>query len=197
MVSHEYRFPACTMSLWGCMQGVSEDMDKVLQASQQTHWAAMLLDSSLSRTRRMKRLIMLLFCEHWSIMTGSQKDREAVHSVCESNGIALCQQVTTNENAEMDEKRYKKRKAKHSKKDKKRRKHNRRKSSDSDMSRNLIDQSDTDDFVTTSPDAQDAGGLWDVVFGPYRVVSAFRDIPEHILSICACIRFGAYVKAHG
>ena len=178
------------------MQGVSEDMDTVLQASQQTHWAAMLLDSTLSRTRRMKALLMLLFCEHWSIRIAAHKDREAVRMLCESNGIKLCKQLTTHENIEMDEKRNKKRKAKHSKKHKKGRKHSRRTSSDSDMSRELIDQADTDDLID-SPYTQGAGDMWDLAFGPYKAVSAFRDIPEHILSMCACIRFDAYVKPHG
>ena len=197
MMSHEDSFPACIMILWAHMQVVSEDINEVLQASQQTHWAAMLLDSSLSRTRRMKGLIVLMFCEQWSIRSEHLKDREAVHNLCESNGIALCKQLTTHENPDPDGKREKKRKGKHSRKHKKRRKHTRRTSSDSDMSKDLMDQSDTDDVVTTSQHTQDAGEVWDLASKPYKVVTAFRDISEHILSICACIRFDAYVKAHG
>ena len=142
----------------------------------------------------MKGLIMLMFCEHWSVRSEHLKDREAVHNSCESNGIALCKQLTTHEIPEPNGKREKKRKGKHSRKHKKRRKYTRRNSSDSDMSKDLMDQSDTDDGVTTS---QDAGQVWDLAFDPYKVVTAFGDIPEHILSICACIRFDAYVKAHG
>ena len=46
------------------VQDAEVKMNRVLEASQQTHWAAFLLDSSLSRTRRMKGLILQLLCEH-------------------------------------------------------------------------------------------------------------------------------------
>ena len=176
------------------MQAVAGDMNKVLQASEQTHWAAMLLDSSLSRTRRMKGLIMLLFCEHWSIRAAAQKDRDAVHRLCESNGIALCEQVTLHEHPEREMQRSKKRKAKHNKKHKKRRKQTRRDSSDSDTHR---DQSDTDDPLDTAPHTAAAGAAWDLAFDPYKATVVFGDVPEHILSMCACIRYEAYVKFHG
>ena len=176
------------------MQGLAGDMKKVLQASERTHWAAMLLDSSLSRTRRMKGLIMLLFCEHWSIRGAAQKDRDAVPSLCESNGIALCEQSMLPEHPDREMQSTKKRKGKHSKKHKKKRKHTRRDSTDSDTHRA---HSDTDDLQDTAPHTAVAGAVWDLAFDTYKATVAFGDISEHILSICACIRYEAYVKVHG
>lgn len=179
---------------WGCMQDVKEDMGRVLEASQRTHWAAMLLDSSLSRTRRMKGLVMLLFCEHWSIRGATQGDTDVVQSICESNGIALLRQVRLNVHAEGEKVSRKRRKAKHHKEHKKRRRREERGSSDSDF---VTDLSDTGDIIDTTLHPQHAGVVWDLAFGPYKVTSALGDIPEQILSICACIRFEAYVKACG
>ena len=178
---------------WDCAQDVKEDMGRVLEASQHTHWAAMLLDSSLSRTRRVKGLIMLLFCEHWSIRRAAQEDRDTVQRMCESNGIALLRQVRSHEHAEEEMVGRKRRKAKHRKEHKKRRRREKRDSSDSES---LI-PSDTVDIIDATLHPQHAGEMWDLTFGPYNLTSAFGDVPEHILSLCACIRFEAYVKARG
>ncbi len=180
---------------WCCVQDVAEDMGHVSLELEQTHWAAFLLDSSLSRTRRMKGLILQLFCEHWSIKAAIQRDEDVVHGLCRSNGIVLSRQAITEEAADWQRDKIKKRKAKHSKKQKKRKKHKRRDSSDSDLPE---DHSETDSLdFDNRMHQQDAGSeVWDLAIGAYKATGARNSVPELMMSICACVKFEAYVKAH-
>ena len=176
------------------VQDAEIKMSRVLEASEQTHWAAFVLDSSLSRTRRMKGLILQLFCEHWSIKTALRKDPEDLHSICSSNGLQLSRRKDekshdggSHRHLKMDRKR----KAKHSKRHKKRRKH---KSPDTTISEDKFDM-ETEES-NEGPLALDRDvEVWDLEFGPYKGSCARKDAAEMITSICACVRYQTYVDA--
>ena len=176
------------------VQDAEVKMNRVLEASQQTHWAAFLLDSSLSRTRRMKGLILQLFCEHWSINAALLKDPKALHSICSSNGLQLSRRKDekTSEGGNHGHlKMDRKRKAKRSKRHKKRKK------------RRSPDTTESEDMFEFETDQSSEGALmldrdlevWDLEFGPYKGSCAAKDAAEMITSICACVRYQAYVTA--
>ena len=169
-------------------------MSRVLEASQHTSWAAFLLDSSLSRTRRMKGLILQLFCEHWSIKTALTKDSEELHSICSNNGLQLsrCKDEESHYRGNQRHlKKDKKRKAKHSKRHKKGRK---RKSPDTTESEDMFDVETEQSNERLSALDRDME-VWDLEFGPYKGSCAAKDAAEMISSICACVRYQAYMDA--
>ena len=169
-------------------------MNRVLEASQQTHWAAFLLDSSLSRTRRMKGLILQLFCEHWSIKTALMKGSEELHSICSSNGLQLLRRKDEESHdggSHRHLKKDRKRKAKHSKRHKKRTK---RESLDTTESEDMFDVEAEQSSERLSALDRDVE-VWDLEFGPYKGRCAAKDAAEMITSICACVRYQAYMDA--
>ena len=165
----------------------------MLQAAEQTQWAALLLDSSLSRTRRMKSLLLQLFCEHWSMMKALKEDQGALQSMCKANRILLSRHSAPESvgEAEAQMGSSRKRKIKHSRKHKKRRKHRRkdRSESEEDSGDEMLDSAD-------APYDSAASEAWEVSLGAYKTSCAFKDIPDVVASMSACIRFAAYVKAH-
>ena len=175
------------------VQDAEVKMNRVLEASQHTHWAAFLLDSSLSRTRRMKGLVLQLFCEHWSIKTAMTEDSDQLRSICSSNGL----QLTRRKDEESHDggnhrhgKKDRKRKAKHSKRHKKRRK---RESPDTE-SEDIFDV-ETEQFNEGLSALDRDMEVWDLEFGPYKGSCAAKDAAEMITSICACVRYQAYTDA--
>ena len=165
----------------------------MLQAAEQTHWAALLLDSSLSRTRRMKGLLLQLFCEHWSMMRALEEDQGALQSMCEANGILLSRRSGPEsvEEAEAQMGSSRKRKIKHSRKHKKRKKHRRKDRSESEegSDNEMLDYAD-------APYDSAASEAWDVSLGAYNMRCAFKGIPDAVASMSAWTRFAAYVNAH-
>ncbi len=165
----------------------------MLQAAEETHWAALLLDSSLSRTRRIKILLLQLFCEHWSMTRAWREDQGALQSMCETNGIALSRhpEPKSAERAEAQTGSGRKKEAKHCRKHKKRKKRRRKDRSET--------EEDSEGEWLQVLDAQyysAASESWEVSWGGYRTSCTFRDIPDAVASISACVRFAAYVNAH-
>lgn len=180
------------IDMWCDAQDAAGEISRVVQAIMHTHWAAFLLDKDLSRTRRMKGLILQLFCEHWSLKAAAQQDPEALHSICKSSGIQLARHAEQScKDVGSLSRKDRKRKAKHREKHKKDKKHKERESSENNHEFTAEDL----DFDNAHQLDDVHADLWDIAQGAYKASCASRDAPQYIMYMSACARFETYVTA--